>query len=78
MGKRLIEESKIICFGNPNKKFMKFLLNYQNSHANVLFWLSRFCKINYCLSTQRKVFELKSFKLYINSLELENISRRSG
>ena len=37
-GERIIEESNIICFENPNKKeFMKFQLNYLNLLVNALF-----------------------------------------
>ena len=37
-GERIIEESKIICFDNPNKKeFMKFLFSYLNLHVSAPF-----------------------------------------
>ena len=37
-GERIIEESKIICFENPNKKeFMKFLSSCLNLHVSAPF-----------------------------------------
>ena len=67
-GERLIQESKIICFENPNKKRI-----YQISIELPEFTCKcpfsgypDFAKLNIFYQPKIKVYELKSLKLYIN------------
>ena len=68
-GERLIEDSEIICFDNPNKKRV-----YEVSIALPEFTCKcpfsgypDFAKLNIFYQPNLKVYELKSLKLYINS-----------
>ena len=75
-GERIIEESKIICFENPNKK-----RNYEISIELPEFTCKcpfsgypDFAKLNIFYQPNNKVYELKSLKLYINNFRDIKIS----
>ena len=75
-GERLIEESKIICFENPNKKRI-----YQISIELPEFTCKcpfsgypDFAKLMIFYQPNLKIYELKSLKLYINNFRDQKIS----
>ena len=75
-GERIISESKIICFDNPNIE-----RTYQISIALPEFTCKcpfsgypDFAKLDIHYQPHKKVFELKSLKLYINKYRDEKIS----
>ena len=75
-GERIIEESKIICFENPNKK-----RNYEISIQLPEFTCKcpfsgypDFANLNIIYQPNLKVYELKSLKLYINNFRDIKIS----
>ena len=67
-GERLIEESKIICFENPNKKrIYEVSIELPEFTCKCPFsGYPDFAKINIFYQPKMKVYELKSLKLYIN------------
>ena len=75
-GERIISESKIICFDNPNIE-----RTYQISIALPEFTCKcpfsgypDFAKLDINYQPHKKVFELKSLKLYINKYRDKKIS----
>ena len=75
-GERLIENSEIICFENPNKKRI-----YEISIVLPEFTCKcpfsgypDFAKLNIFYQPNMKVYELKSLKLYINGFRDMKIS----
>ena len=75
-GERIISESKIICFDNPNIE-----RTYQISIALPEFTCKcpfsgypDFAKLDIHYQPHKKVFELKSLKLYINKYRDKKIS----
>jgi len=75
-GERLIEDSKIICFENPNKKrIYEILIELPEFTCKCPFsGYPDFAKINVSYQPNMKVYELKSLKLYINSFRDLKIS----
>ena len=75
-GERIIEESKIICFDNPNKKRI-YEISIQLPEFTCKCPFSGypdFAKINIIYQPNLKVYELKSLKLYINNFRDIKIS----
>ncbi len=75
-GERIISESTIICFDNPNRKRI-----YQISIELPEFTCKcpfsgypDFAKLNINYQPNEKVYELKSLKLYINNFRDQKIS----
>ena len=68
-GERLIEESKIICFENPNKKrIYEISIELPEFTCKCPFsGYPDFAKLKIFYQPNSKVYELKSLKLYINS-----------
>ena len=68
-GERLIEESKIICFENPNKtRIYEILIDLPEFTCKCPFsGYPDFAKLKVSYQPNTKVYELKSLKLYINS-----------
>ena len=75
-GERLIEESKIICFDNPNKKrIYEITIELPEFTCKCPFsGYPDFAKINIFYQPKMKVYELKSLKLYINNFRDIEIS----
>ena len=75
-GERLIEESKIICFENPNKKrIYEVSIELPEFTCKCPFsGYPDFAKINIFYQPKMKVYELKSLKLYINNFRDLKIS----
>jgi len=75
-GERLIEESKIICFENPNKKrIYEVSIELPEFTCKCPFsGYPDFAKLNICYQPKMKVYELKSLKLYINNFRDLKIS----
>tara|TARA_B100000902_G_scaffold9851_1_gene12118 strand:- start:1204 stop:1614 length:411 start_codon:yes stop_codon:yes gene_type:complete len=75
-GERLIEDSKIICFENPNKKrIYEILIELPEFTCKCPFsGYPDFAKLNVSYQPNMKVYELKSLKLYINSFRDLKIS----
>ena len=75
-GERLIEDSKIICFENPNKKrIYEILIELPEFTCKCPFsGYPDFAKLNVSYQPNMKVYELKSLKLYINSFRDIKIS----
>ena len=75
-GERLIEESKIICFENPNKKrIYEVSIELPEFTCKCPFsGYPDFAKINIFYQPKMKVYELKSLKLYINNFRDMKIS----
>ena len=75
-GERLIEESKIICFENPNKKrIYEVSIELPEFTCKCPFsGYPDFAKLNICYQPKLKVYELKSLKLYINNFRDMKIS----
>jgi len=75
-GERIIEESKIICFENPNKKRI-YEISIQLPEFTCKCPFSGypdFAKLNIIYHPNLKVYELKSLKLYINNFRDIKIS----
>ena len=75
-GERIIEESKIICFDNPNKKRI-YEISIQLPEFTCKCPFSGypdFAKLNIIYQPNLKVYELKSLKLYINNFRDIKIS----
>ena len=75
-GERIIEESKIICFENPNKKRI-YEISIQLPEFTCKCPFSGypdFAKLNIIQQPNLKVYELKSLKLYINNFRDIKIS----
>ena len=75
-GERLIEESKIICFDNPNKKrIYEISIELPEFTCKCPFsGYPDFAKLKIFYQPNKKVFELKSLKLYINNFRDQAIS----
>ena len=75
-GERIIEESKIICFENPNKKRI-YEISIQLPEFTCKCPFSGypdFAKLNIIYQPNLRVYELKSLKLYINNFRDMKIS----
>jgi len=75
-GERIIEESKIICFDNPNKKRI-YEISIQLPEFTCKCPFSGypdFAKLNIIYQPKLRVYELKSLKLYINNFRDIKIS----
>ena len=75
-GERIIEESRIICFENPNKKRI-YEISIQLPEFTCKCPFSGypdFAKLNIIYQPYLKVYELKSLKLYINNFRDIKIS----
>ena len=75
-GERIIEESKIICFENPNKKRI-YEISIQLPEFTCKCPFSGypdFAKLNIIYHPNLRVYELKSLKLYINNFRDMKIS----
>ena len=75
-GERIIEESKIICFDNPNKKRI-YEISIQLPEFTCKCPFSGypdFAKLNVIYHPNLRVYELKSLKLYINTFRDIKIS----
>jgi len=75
-GERIIEESKIICFDNPNKKRI-YEISIQLPEFTCKCPFSGypdFATLNIIYQPKLKVYELKSLKLYINNFRDIKIS----
>ncbi len=75
-GERIIEESKIICFDNPNKKRI-YEISIQLPEFTCKCPFSGypdFAKLKIIYQPNLKVYELKSLKLYINNFRDIKIS----
>ena len=75
-GERLIEESKIICFDNPNKKrIYEITIELPEFTCKCPFsGYPDFAKLNIIYQPCMSVYELKSLKLYINNFRDMKIS----
>ena len=75
-GERIIEESKIICFENPNKKRI-YDISIQLPEFTCKCPFSGypdFAKLKIIYQPNLKIYELKSLKLYINNFRDIKIS----
>ncbi len=75
-GERIIENSKIICFENPNKK-RSYLITVDLPEFTCKCPFSGypdFAKLKILYQPKEKVYELKSLKLYINKFRDQKIS----
>ena len=75
-GERIIQESKIICFDNPNKKRI-YEISIQLPEFTCKCPFSGypdFAKLSIIYQPNFKVYELKSLKLYINNFRDMKIS----
>ena len=75
-GERIIEESKIICFDNPNKKRI-YEISIQLPEFTCKCPFSGypdFAILNIIYQPNLRVYELKSLKLYINNFRDMKIS----
>ena len=75
-GERIIEESKIICFDNPNKKRI-YEISIQLPEFTCKCPFSGypdFAKLSIVYQPYLRVYELKSLKLYINNFRDIKIS----
>ena len=75
-GERLIEDSKIICFDNPNKKrIYEIAIELPEFTCKCPFsGYPDFAKLNVTYQPNMSVYELKSLKLYINNFRDIKIS----
>ena len=75
-GERIIEESKIICFENPNKKrIYEISIQLPEFTCKCPFsGYQDFAKLNINYQPNLKVYELKSLNLYINNFRDIKIS----
>ena len=75
-GERIIEESQIICFENPNRKRI-YEISIQLPEFTCKCPFSGypdFAKLNIIYQPNLRVYELKSLKLYINNFRDMKIS----
>tara|TARA_Y100000589_G_scaffold84682_1_gene78661 strand:- start:4941 stop:5348 length:408 start_codon:yes stop_codon:yes gene_type:complete len=75
-GERIIEEAKIICFKNPNESRI-YLITIELPEFTCKCPFSGypdFAKLKILYQPKKKVFELKSLKLYINNYRDQKIS----
>ena len=75
-GERIISDSKIICFDNPNKKrFYQITIELPEFTCKCPFsGYPDFAKLKIFYQPNNKVYELKSLKLYINNFRDQKIS----
>ncbi len=75
-GERIISESKIICFDNPNReRIYEISIELPEFTCKCPFsGYPDFAKLNIHYQPDKKVFELKSLKLYINNYRDKKIS----
>ncbi len=75
-GERIISESKIICFENPNKvRAYQISIDLPEFTCKCPFsGYPDFAKLRLTYQPKEKVFELKSIKLYINNFRDRKIS----
>ena len=75
-GERIIEESKIICFENPNnKRIYEISIQLPEFTCKCPFsGYPDFAKLSIIYQPNFKVYELKSLKLYINNFRDMKIS----
>ena len=75
-GERIISESEIICFENPNKsRIYQVTIDLPEFTCKCPFsGYPDFAKLKVQYQPNQKVFELKSLKLYINNYRDEKIS----
>ncbi|MBK17133.1 MAG: NADPH-dependent 7-cyano-7-deazaguanine reductase QueF [Prochlorococcus sp. SP3034] len=75
-GERIISDSKIICFNNPNReRIYQISIELPEFTCKCPFsGYPDFAKININYQPHEKVFELKSLKLYINNYRDQKIS----
>ena len=75
-GERIISESKIICFDNPNRKrIYEISIELPEFTCKCPFsGYPDFAKLKIFYQPDKKVFELKSLKLYINNYRDQKIS----
>ena len=75
-GERIISESKIICFDNPNtERIYEISIELPEFTCKCPFsGYPDFAKLNIHYQPDKKVFELKSLKLYINNYRDKKIS----
>ena len=75
-GERIIEESKIICFDNPNKiRIYEISIQLPEFTCKCPFsGYPDFAKLSIIYQPNLKVYELKSLKLYINNFRDMKIS----
>ncbi len=75
-GERIISESKIICFDNPNRnRIYQISIELPEFTCKCPFsGYPDFAKLYINYQPDKKVFELKSLKLYINSFRDQKIS----
>ena len=75
-GERVISESKIICFDNPNRKrIYEISIELPEFTCKCPFsGYPDFAKLKIYYQPDEKVFELKSLKLYINNYRDQKIS----
>jgi len=75
-GERIISESKIICFENPNKsRIYQIIIDLPEFTCKCPFsGYPDFAKLKITYQPNNKVYELKSLKLYINNFRDQKIS----
>ena len=75
-GERKIAESEIICFENPNKsRYYQIIIDLPEFTCKCPFsGYPDFAKLKILYQPKKKVFELKSLKLYINNYRDQKIS----
>ena len=68
-GERIISESNIICFENPNKsRIYQIIIDLPEFTCKCPFsGYPDFAKLKITYQPKNKVYELKSLKLYINN-----------
>ena len=75
-GERIISDSKIICFDNPNKsRIYQIIIDLPEFTCKCPFsGYPDFAKLKFTYQPKEKVYELKSLKLYINNFRDQRIS----
>ena len=75
-GERLISDSKILCFDNPNQSRMyQIVIDLPEFTCKCPFsGYPDFAKLKLTYQPKAKVYELKSLKLYINNFRDQKIS----
>ena len=75
-GERIISDSKIICFDNPNKsRTYQIIIDLPEFTCKCPFsGYPDFAKLKLNYQPNEKVYELKSLKLYINNFRDQRIS----
>ena len=75
-GERIIAESNIICFENPNKsRIYQIIIDLPEFTCKCPFsGYPDFAKLKITYQPKNKVYELKSLKLYINNFRDQKIS----